>query len=39
MKKIFKEMWNGIPVRARYGICFGFGFVLCGMIQLIKYSC
>ena len=37
MREILKEIIDGIPERARYGICFGLGFCLCGIIGLVKF--
>jgi len=37
MREVFKELWYGIPERARYSIIFALGFVFCGMIQLARF--
>ena len=38
MKKIFKELWNEIPVRARYLLCFGAGLVLSAIIIFLRVA-
>ena len=36
MKNVIKEILKEIPVIARYWICFGLGFSLSSLIQIIK---